>query len=102
MSEREKLRSRFARASRPQVEVRRRGDYKGLRSKVSFRLPLELAHQLDLLKVAAGIDKNDLAVTAIGDAVARELTAVRETFDDEAWEVVVRCARANAGENEGH
>jgi hypothetical protein len=41
-------------------------------------------------------------VTAIGDAVARELTAVRETFDDEAWEVVVRCARANAGENEGH
>jgi len=100
MSERDRLRQRFAGVKR-QPATKRRPDYKGRRVQMSVRLPPDVAEGLEILKFATGVEKNDLVVAAIRDAVNRRLADARGNFDDADWEVVVRCARAGAPEKPG-
>lgn len=97
MSERDRLRQRFAGVKR-EPPTRRRPDYMGRRVQMSVRLPPEVAEALEILKIAAGIEKNDVVVAAIRGEVSRRLADVRGNFDDAGWQVVVRCARGGVPE----
>lgn len=74
----------------------RRLDYKGQRYRINLRIGIHLAIQLQLLKMATGEDKNTYCERVLGEAIEREIAAVRAKYDDTVWQTMAAHAARKA------
>lgn len=73
----------------------RRLDFKGQRYRINLRIGIDLAQQLQLLKIATGEDKNSYCERVLGEAIDRDITAARAKYDDAVWQTMVGHAARN-------
>lgn len=111
---RERLRARFAgaKADEPQTPATapapattkraaprgRRQDYKGERARLNLRISAELARDLELLRLATGVDKNVVCEDILRSVIAERVAAEKQRLGTAAWEVIARCARGKGRE----
>lgn len=88
---RETVVRKFARVFTAAKPVRRT-DYKGTRYRINLRIGIELAAQLQVLKLATGEDKNSYCERVLQDAISRDIAAERVKHDAEGWKALVASA----------
>lgn len=71
----------------------RRTDFKGKRYRINMRIGIELAIQLQILKLVTGEDKNSYCERVLGEAVARDIAVMRERHVKDAWNAIEATAK---------
>lgn len=69
----------------------RRRDYKGERRRLNLRLPAAIVDDLDVLCLAARVDKNSFCEDLLRQALDRQLPELRSKFTPEEWAALQRC-----------
>jgi hypothetical protein len=95
MNEIGELKERFAKLKKPERQAppprpRRK------QARVYLRVGDDLACDLQLIKLAGGVDINAFGEQALRDAVRTRLELLRRGFDDHAWHSLVKLAREKA------
>jgi hypothetical protein len=107
--QRERLRQKFAilgqKAAEPMVPAApastaprkprtglRRGDYKGERKRLNLRLAAAIVDDLNVLCLAARVDKNSFCEDLLREAIAQQLPKLRERFTAEQWDALQHAA----------
>jgi hypothetical protein len=107
IEQRERLRQRFAVLQQPpatpptpvatatparsKTSMRRR-DYKGERRRLNLRLPAAIVDDLNVLCLAARVDKNGFCEELLRRALDNQLPELRKQFTTEEWDVLQGCA----------
>lgn len=76
-------------------EGMRRPDFKGLRRKLSVRLPDALLLNLQIIKVATGEDKGVFCERILTNAADQRIKELKDKHDGTAWSAIVGCAEAS-------
>ncbi len=75
----------------------RRPDFKGLRRKLSLRLPDELLLKLQVIKIASGEDKSAFCERVLNTAADQRMKELQGKHDANAWSTIAACAKAQRG-----
>lgn len=70
----------------------RRPDYKGYRHRLNLRVPAELSHDLQIIKIVTGEAKNGFCERVLKEAISDKVEELRQQHDAAAWEAITRCA----------
>jgi hypothetical protein len=95
---RQGLMQRFAvlRAGKPAPQAKangRRTDFKGVRARLNLRMPVDVLEELQIIKVATGVDKNNFCVDALVKAIRGRVDKLKAEHDEAEWGAITRCAK---------
>lgn len=80
----------------------RRPDFKGLRRKLSLRLPDELLLKLQAIKIASGEDKSAFCERVLNIAIEERMKELQGKHDANAWKTIVGCAKLDRAQGDGN
>lgn len=95
----EKLKKRFGKNADEGSQRRRRKDYKGIRQPLNLRVGGELMEALRIIRTAGGEEQNAFCERVLMKAAEERMGELKREFDDGAWAIILRCARAKAEES---
>jgi hypothetical protein len=71
----------------------RRSDFLGQRVRLNLRVPVDVLEELQIIKVATGVDKNAFCVDVLVKAIRGRVDKLKAEHDEAEWGAITRCAK---------